>query len=64
MNGEPKEQCSVVEIEKTVELQHTHIDLVKQYQPHEYYFMCHEGDIPAEQNHICYHETSIEGVAQ
>ena len=64
MNGEPKEQCSVVEIEKTVELQHTHIDLVKQYQPHEYYFMCHEGDIPAEQNYICYHETSIEGVAQ
>jgi len=22
--------------------------------------MCHEGDIPAEQNHICYHETSLE----
>jgi len=60
MNGEPKEQCSVVEIEKTVELQHTHIDLVKQYTPSQYYFMCHEGDIPAEQNHICYHETSLE----
>ena len=64
MNGEPKEQLSVVEIEKTVELQHIHIDLVKEYTPSQYYFMCHEGDIPAEQNHICYHETSIEGVAQ
>ena len=60
MNGEPKEQFSVVEIEETIELKHIHIDLVKQYQPHEYYFMCHEGDIPAEQNNICYHETSLE----
>ena len=59
MDGNPKRQATSFKHNKLVTLSHTDVDLVKEYPPSVYFYMCHMGELPQEHNNICNHEISL-----